>query len=61
MTVSAKKAGVAFVGALAVGVAFAGSGQIYDEGADAHQQIAAAIEQASKAGKNILLDFGANW
>ena len=34
---------------------------IYDESADAHQQVAAAIAQASKSGKNIVLDFGANW
>lgn len=34
---------------------------IYDESADAHQQIAAAIAEASKSGKNIVLDFGANW
>ena len=34
---------------------------IYDETADAHQQVAAAIAEASKAKKNIVLDFGANW
>jgi len=34
---------------------------IYDEKADAHQQITAAIAEASRAGKNIVLDFGANW
>jgi thiol:disulfide interchange protein len=34
---------------------------IYDEKADAHQQIQAAIAQASQSGKNVLLDFGANW
>ncbi len=34
---------------------------IFDEKADAHQQIAAAISEASKHGKNIVLDFGANW
>ncbi len=61
MTMSAEKAVVAFVAVLAVAVAAAASDQIYDEGADAHQQIAAAIEQASKTGRNILLDFGANW
>lgn len=33
----------------------------YDEKADARQQIAAAIEEASKAQKNIILVFGANW
>jgi thiol-disulfide isomerase/thioredoxin len=34
---------------------------IYDESADAHQQIAAAIAQASRSGRNVMLDFGANW
>jgi len=34
---------------------------IFDERADAHHQIAAAIGEASKTGKNIILDFGANW
>jgi len=44
------------------GAALAASGQnIYDEKADAHQQIAAAIAAASRAGKNVILDFGANW
>ena len=33
----------------------------YDEKADAHQQVDAAIQAASKSGRNILLDFGANW
>jgi len=33
----------------------------YDEKADAHQQIAAAIAQASQAHKNVILIFGANW
>ena len=37
------------------------SQSIFDEKADAHQQIAAAIGEASKTGKNIILDFGANW
>ena len=61
MTKNAKTLGVAFAGVLAAGVAAAAGGQIYDEGADAHQQIAAAIEQASKTGRNIVLVFGANW
>jgi thioredoxin 1 len=34
---------------------------IYDEKADAHQQVGAAIQAASKSGRNIVLDFGANW
>jgi len=33
----------------------------YDEKADAHQQIAAAIAEASKTQKNVVLIFGANW
>ncbi|HUY13847.1 MAG TPA: thioredoxin family protein [Terriglobia bacterium] len=32
-----------------------------DENADAHQLISAAIGQASRLHKNIILDFGANW
>ena len=34
---------------------------LYDENADAHQLISAAIGQASRLHKNIILDFGANW
>jgi thioredoxin 1 len=34
---------------------------IYDERADAHQQVSAAILEASNSAKNIVLDFGANW
>jgi protein disulfide-isomerase len=33
----------------------------YDEKADAHQQITAAIAEASKAHRNVILVFGANW
>jgi protein disulfide-isomerase len=33
----------------------------YDEKADAHQQIAAALAEASKTHKNVILVFGANW
>lgn len=42
-------------------LAKAASQVIYDENADARQQIASAVAQALKAGKNIALDFGANW
>ncbi|HET7099779.1 MAG TPA: thioredoxin family protein [Terriglobia bacterium] len=35
--------------------------QIYDTQADAHRDIAAAIAQASKTGRNVVLVFGANW
>ena len=34
---------------------------IFDEKADAHQQIVAAVKETAKSGKNIILDFGANW
>ena len=33
----------------------------YDERVDAHGQITAAIAEASKAQKNVILVFGANW
>ena len=38
-----------------------GAGPIYDEHADANRLIQAAIAQASRSHKNIVLDFGANW
>jgi thioredoxin 1 len=34
---------------------------IFEEKADAHQQISAALKSAAKDGKNVILDFGANW
>jgi protein disulfide-isomerase len=46
---------------LLAGVIIAAEQPPYDEKADAHQQIAAAIAEASKAQKNIILVFGANW
>ena len=46
---------------LLAGVLFADDQPPYDEKADAHQLIAAAIAEASKAQKNIILVFGANW
>jgi thiol-disulfide isomerase/thioredoxin len=33
----------------------------YDETADAHQAVSAAIVRAQKSGKFVLLDFGGNW
>lgn len=33
----------------------------YDEAADAHQSLAAAIAAAKSSGKKVLVDFGANW
>ncbi|MGH9350723.1 MAG: thioredoxin family protein [Terriglobia bacterium] len=34
---------------------------IFNDNANARQQIAAALAEASKARKNVVLDFGANW
>ncbi len=45
----------------ATGLGKASSDAIYDEKADARQQVAAAIAEASRSAKNIVLDFGANW
>jgi thioredoxin 1 len=39
----------------------AASRPIYDESADAQRQIRMAMAEASRTGKNIVLDFGANW
>jgi thiol-disulfide isomerase/thioredoxin len=33
----------------------------YDEAADAHQSLAAALAAAKLSGKKVLVDFGANW
>ncbi|HEV2677987.1 MAG TPA: thioredoxin family protein [Aliidongia sp.] len=33
----------------------------YDEAADAHQSLAAALAAAKASGKKVLVDFGANW
>jgi protein disulfide-isomerase len=46
---------------LLVGVTMAADQPPYDEKADARQQIAAAIAEASRAHKNVILVFGANW
>lgn len=51
--------GLALV-ALAVGARGA-SEAIYDEKADGHEQVASALAEAAKAGKNLVLIFGANW
>lgn len=47
--------------ALSASVAKAVSQPIYNEHANARQEIAAAISQASKTGRNVVLIFGANW
>ena len=58
----AKTAGLPLTAMLALAALTpAAESPIYDERADAHQQVAAAIAQASRSGKNVVLDFGANW
>jgi len=47
--------------ALLAGVTIAAEQPPYDEKADVRQQITAAIAEASKAHKNLILVFGANW
>ena len=44
-----------------LGLGSAARGPIYNRQANAQQQIAAALAQASKDGKNVVLIFGANW
>jgi protein disulfide-isomerase len=46
---------------LLAGVTIAAEQPPYDEKADAHRQITAAIAKASKAHRNVILVFGANW
>ena len=46
---------------LLVGIPLAEDQPPYDEKADAQQQITASIAAASKAQKNVILVFGANW
>jgi len=43
------------------GVALAAEEPLYDEKADAHQQVSAALTNAAKTGKNVILIYGANW
>jgi thioredoxin len=47
--------------ALGAAVAAAATRPIYDEHADARHDVAAATSQAAKAGRNVVLVFGANW
>jgi len=58
-----RKSRVLFLAAaLAVaGVGRAASEAIYDEKADAPKQVAAAIAEASRSGRRVVLAFGANW
>ncbi len=46
---------------IGVAAAVAASQPIYNDHANARQDIAAAVAEASKTGRNIVLIFGANW
>jgi len=46
---------------MAAALARSASQPIYNEQANACRDIASAISQASKTGRNIVLIFGANW
>lgn len=63
---------IAWMGILALGWATTASGQtgaqqqqerapVYDEKADANEQIAAAVAKAKKDNKRVLVQWGANW
>jgi thiol:disulfide interchange protein len=52
---------IALLAALPVLKAGIRVGDIYDESADGSKQVADAVTKASKDGKRVLLDFGANW
>jgi thiol:disulfide interchange protein len=41
--------------------AFSQARHIFDEGADAHAQVRAALAQAAREHKRVILDFGGNW
>ncbi len=43
------------------GMSVATDQSLYDEKADAHQQVAAALAEAARSSKNVVLVFGANW
>ncbi|HEX5411611.1 MAG TPA: hypothetical protein VFZ27_07090 [Terriglobia bacterium] len=47
--------------AMSTVVAKSASQPVYDEQADARRDITAAMAQASKTGRNVVLIFGANW
>jgi thioredoxin 1 len=46
---------------LAVTGAFGQARHIYDENADAHAEVRAAIAHAAREHKRVILDFGGNW
>ncbi len=46
---------------LIAGMSVATDQPLYDEKADAHQQVATARAAARHSGRNVVLVFGANW
>ncbi len=49
------------VSLIAAGAVLASAATLYDESANAWQLIAAALAEASRSNRNVVLDFGANW
>jgi len=46
---------------IVAGLAVAAERPLYDEKADAHQQVTTAVADAAKTGRNVVLIYGANW
>jgi thiol:disulfide interchange protein len=61
LTFAGLAAGILALAAAGTRLAPAADKPIYDEQANAQTQVAAAIAKATVAGKNVVLDFGANW
>jgi thioredoxin 1 len=57
----ASLAALGLFSALLAATAFPQARQIYDESADAHAEVRAAIAQAKREHKRVILDFGGNW
>jgi thioredoxin 1 len=57
----ASAAALALCSALLAAPAFPQARHIYDETADAHAEVRAAIAQAEREHKRVILDFGGNW
>ncbi len=57
----ARFSGLLVAALLIAGMTVAAGQSLYDEKADAHQQVAAALAEAARSGMNVVLVFGANW
>ncbi len=57
----ARFSGLLVAAMLIAGMSAATEQPLYDEKADAHQQLAAGLAAAAHNRKNVVLVFGANW